>query len=1184
MLGFPAQVPCLVAPKLNDTILIMTSEGRFRWVTCQMDYLCELTNDTARRKALNSLPPTLNATYERILRKVNHGSQDAQMLVQRTLRWIMHSHTSLSIAALSEAVSINFGDRIFDRDAVPHEDEILRYCSSLVRRSAVHPGLELAHFTVKEFLLGLEECPSHEFEKFRIQPVDTNIYLAEVCLTYLNLQDFSNMNFTVEGASQHFEREYAFREYAVKFWMEHSRKHLAQATILSLVQKLLHPMKPNTFLNWAREYAQRTYKEMTARYYGEGDSSEDFLSVYLSSASPLHYAAMLALPSICDWLVNNGCQINQQSGFGNPLHCALLGPAAIRPAQIGGHIDRYSVYDPFSHIYEGMMESTVEIILGAGADVNYPYSTRCLPISPLFIAVCQKYWTTSAILLEKGARMDKKTVNQLKLWSRGNLSMSGEIGEPAYQLSDIFRTILRKLALASDTYVDESVERSSFSDANASFRIAAEFGQVGVVKSIVHDASFDINSVDESSGCTALHYATAIDHAEIVELLLKNNADCSAIDNKGNIALHHSVRSGGWHCLSMLLKQDPNVSLKTHAGFSVWHLAAIEDNIKALEVLERFMVCCKRSIITVAQDRNSLMPSHTPDGSEKPAVPTDFYKGQDVAIRSLDGATPIHVAARAGSVRAVRFFIDNGFDTEALTSNGSSALHCAVENGFTVSDDIVRLLLEVGVDPHRARVDGMAPIHVFIESILETSESFLSDEQRSVLRRFAQCAAALHQSNIDSLTALHQICQPSWEKSKFKYYQRVSVVEILLGHGADPQDPDGLGRIAFDIVVDIWKEAYSSGAATVSNDILDMPDWQQHVKVISLFLDSVTNGVTLTKMCNDPYLLFLSIRFREEELAHKLLDRYHDVDCKADQRTPLSAIQAACRYGCSHSLLEILINKSRLRSDPTRQDFGLIHEACTSDHTTSDHTTSVRLVVQLLRAGIDPNGRSLGGETALMVAARTRNPALIDTLLFHNANPFITDNRGWGMVHHACASGNVAVLPILKRLSLDWTATVRAKIGWRWLNSATALHIAASRKDTRILEYILDNECVPDIDSTAQFTITALFVASYMGREQNVALLLFRDADATIRESSSPLARSPLHVAAELGHTEVVMAFVNHGCDTQIKDRLSLTPESIARRGKHLELANLLEGCIPGEGTYRICPALWGQHLLNNCH
>jgi hypothetical protein len=45
--------------------LVEGAEGMFRWVACQLDYLCELNTDKGIRKALDSLPPTLFATYEK---------------------------------------------------------------------------------------------------------------------------------------------------------------------------------------------------------------------------------------------------------------------------------------------------------------------------------------------------------------------------------------------------------------------------------------------------------------------------------------------------------------------------------------------------------------------------------------------------------------------------------------------------------------------------------------------------------------------------------------------------------------------------------------------------------------------------------------------------------------------------------------------------------------------------------------------------------------------------------------------------------------------------------------------------------------------------------------------------------------------------------------------------------------
>ena len=119
-----------------------------------MDYMCELPNDDARRKALDSLPPDLNSTYERILNRVNQSNAETQKLVRRALRWITYGNGigSLTTAALCEAVSINFGDTKRNFQAVPDEFEILHWCSSLVRKSPDGKRLELAHFTVLEFL------------------------------------------------------------------------------------------------------------------------------------------------------------------------------------------------------------------------------------------------------------------------------------------------------------------------------------------------------------------------------------------------------------------------------------------------------------------------------------------------------------------------------------------------------------------------------------------------------------------------------------------------------------------------------------------------------------------------------------------------------------------------------------------------------------------------------------------------------------------------------------------------------------------------------------------------------------------------------------------------------------------------------------------------------------------------
>lgn len=120
-----------------------------------MDYLCELPNDAARRKALYDLPRGLYPTYERLLRRVKASNEESQKLVQRTLKWTAYGEY-MTTKQLCEAISINLGDTSRDVEAIPDETEILRNCSSLIRVSVDGKRFEFAHFTVEEFLMNLE--------------------------------------------------------------------------------------------------------------------------------------------------------------------------------------------------------------------------------------------------------------------------------------------------------------------------------------------------------------------------------------------------------------------------------------------------------------------------------------------------------------------------------------------------------------------------------------------------------------------------------------------------------------------------------------------------------------------------------------------------------------------------------------------------------------------------------------------------------------------------------------------------------------------------------------------------------------------------------------------------------------------------------------------------------------------
>jgi hypothetical protein len=230
--------------------LVEGAEGMFRWVACQMDYLCELNTDKAIRKALNSLPPTLSATYERILDRVNASNADTQRLVQNVLTWIICSKDPLSTKELLEAVSINEGDTELDSDAMPDEEGILKWCSSLVRRTPNGNRLELAHFTVEEFLLEIDANDLNSpYARYKITPEDQDLALAKLCMTYLLFNDFQDLDCTGTEALEGIWNgvEHSFYRYCAKYWAEHAFAYRHDEGLLDLVKVLFDPLRPATF-------------------------------------------------------------------------------------------------------------------------------------------------------------------------------------------------------------------------------------------------------------------------------------------------------------------------------------------------------------------------------------------------------------------------------------------------------------------------------------------------------------------------------------------------------------------------------------------------------------------------------------------------------------------------------------------------------------------------------------------------------------------------------------------------------------------------------------------------------------------------------------------------------------------------------------------------------------------------
>lgn len=218
---------------------------RFRWAVCQLDALRKCIKPSALRKALASLPKTLDDTYERILCSIDEDHAEDALKV---LQWLAFSNRPLKLGEVAEATAITLGDmpRFDPEDRLRHPTDILAICSSLINVSPTNTKLSvqlsdrggrlpspspptisgedytqylevrLAHYSVKEYLVS-ERIKKAKAAFYSICEASASVFLVTSCLVYLMyfeepfsepvakyLHEYPLLNYSVEKWDTHF--------------------------------------------------------------------------------------------------------------------------------------------------------------------------------------------------------------------------------------------------------------------------------------------------------------------------------------------------------------------------------------------------------------------------------------------------------------------------------------------------------------------------------------------------------------------------------------------------------------------------------------------------------------------------------------------------------------------------------------------------------------------------------------------------------------------------------------------------------------------------------------------------------------------------------------------------------------------------------------------------------------------
>lgn len=638
--------------------------SRFRWVACQFDVLEHCLDPPSVRRELQTLPPTLDETYNRILERI-HPNQIKN--AKRLLQFLIYSEQPLTLGEATDIIAIDPSSTpaFIPENRMPIPEEIIGYCSSLVtlvprdvtfRNPVVKPTeieIHLAHFSVKEYLTSNRLKPDLAAEFSEI-PAKTCI--VEACISYLlsiyqscspqaatelyYLASFSADNWMKHARDVELSKketiprveEYYLCLNVCRFWYEiHAVNH--PLTNVSLIEPLCHASAYG--LLYSSIFLLQNVPEMDAhsRIYGDA----------------LLIASLKGYPEIVKALLEYGVDANIRSP------CLGIYSSALQGASGNGHLE------------------VTKLLLNHGADANMEVDNYG---NPLQVASIEGYAEITELLLDNGANVN---------------AQGGPYGNALCAASIRGHPQIVEILLDSNADIDQKGHDYFSAVHSTALQGASREGHLGVVR-ILLDRGADIHAKDtyniDALGAASekgrleianmlinkgarintgkayarpLYLASRSGHPEIIKLLLDNGADANAQNDASDIdcsALCAASRNGHLEAAKMLL--DNGADINIHGGHYGNALCAASAKGR-LEVVK-------------------MLLDH----------------GADINMRVGDYGNALVAASAWGHLEVAKILLDNGAKINVHTVHGglyNNALEAAMAQ---TRSKVIKLLLDNG--------------------------------------------------------------------------------------------------------------------------------------------------------------------------------------------------------------------------------------------------------------------------------------------------------------------------------------------------------------------------------------------------------------------------------------------------------------------------------------------------------
>ena len=219
---------------------------------------------------------------------------------------------------------------------------------------------------------------------------------------------------------------------------------------------------------------------------------------------------------------------------------------------------------------------------------------------------------------------------------------------------------------------------------------AAENGDIEAIKGfLAKDNKIDDQNKD---GYSILHIAVRSGQAAVAEFALANGADINLRSNSKKTPLHYTAQYNQLALAKLLVAAKADLAAKDKKGRTALDLATGEAKREIAQYLRDAGVMSKNDeaaaeSIFVAAKIGSI-----------DAIKKHLEAGVDVNAKNKGGYTALHLAAKKGHVEVAKVLLEAKADIAAASKSGKTAMHyVAYYNGNL---DLAKLLLEAGTDPN----------------------------------------------------------------------------------------------------------------------------------------------------------------------------------------------------------------------------------------------------------------------------------------------------------------------------------------------------------------------------------------------------------------------------------------------------------------------------------------------------